>query len=111
MDLELAGKVAIVTGASRGVGKAIALELAREGVDVAICARSRDALDASAKELAGATGRRILPIVADTTSSESVRRLVETTRARSASSSRSSHRRKPRPSPASRSTRAAARSR
>jgi NAD(P)-dependent dehydrogenase (short-subunit alcohol dehydrogenase family) len=81
MDLALTGRVAIVTGASRGVGKAIAQELALEGVDVAICARNRDALDATAKALADATGRRIVPIVADTTSSESVRRLVETTRA------------------------------
>jgi NAD(P)-dependent dehydrogenase (short-subunit alcohol dehydrogenase family) len=81
MDLELTGRVAIVTGASRGVGKAIAQELAREGADVAICARSRDALDGSAKDIANATGRRIIPVVADTTSSESVRRLVETTRA------------------------------
>ena len=81
MDLELTGRVAIVTGASRGVGKAIAQELAAEGADVAICARSREALDASAKAIADATGRRILPIVADTTSAESVRRLVETTRA------------------------------
>src|SRR5437016_11467798 len=81
MDLELTGRVAIVTGASRGVGKAIARELALEGVDVAICARNREAVEASAKELASATGRRIIPIVADTTSSESVRRLVETTRA------------------------------
>jgi NAD(P)-dependent dehydrogenase (short-subunit alcohol dehydrogenase family) len=81
MDLELIGRVAIVTGASRGVGKAIAQELAREGVDVAICARSREALEATAKELADATGRRILPIVADTTNSESVRRLVDATRA------------------------------
>ena len=81
MDLELTGRVAIVTGASRGVGKAIAQELALEGVDVAICARNREALEATAKMLAGATGRRIVPIVADTTSSESVRRLVETTRA------------------------------
>ena len=81
MDLELTGRVAIVTGASRGVGKAIARELALEGVDVAICARNREAVEASAKELASATGRRILPIVADTTSSESVRRLVDTARA------------------------------
>jgi NAD(P)-dependent dehydrogenase (short-subunit alcohol dehydrogenase family) len=81
MDLELTGRVAIVTGASRGVGKAIALELALEGVDVAICARNRDALEATAKELADATRRRIIPVVADTTSSESVRRLVDTTRA------------------------------
>ncbi len=56
MDLELTGKVAIVTGASRGVGKAIAEELAREGVDVAICARSRDALEATAKTLADQLG-------------------------------------------------------
>ncbi len=41
MDLELRGKVAIVTGGSRGIGKAIAFELAREGVDVALVARAR----------------------------------------------------------------------
>jgi len=78
MDLGLAGRAAIVTGGSRGVGKAIAQELAREGVDVVICARQRGALDESAKELAQATGRRIIPVPADTTSWESVSRLVET---------------------------------
>lgn len=79
MDLELAGRVAIVTGGSRGVGKAIAQELAREGVNVAICARQRDALEETAKALAQATGRRIVPIVTDTTRWESVTRLVEAT--------------------------------
>jgi NAD(P)-dependent dehydrogenase (short-subunit alcohol dehydrogenase family) len=78
MDLGLAGRAAIVTGGSRGVGKAIAQELAREGVDVVICARQRGALDESARELAQATGRRIIPVPADTTSWESVSRLVET---------------------------------
>ena len=67
MDLELTGKVAVITGASRGVGKAIARELAKEGVDVAICARHREALEEAAGELEQETGRRILPVPADTT--------------------------------------------
>ena len=60
MDLKLEGKTAIVTGGSRGIGKAIARELAREGVDVAIAARNMDALEATARELAEETGRRIV---------------------------------------------------
>jgi len=79
MDLELTGKVAVVTGASRGVGKAIARELAKEGVDVALCARHREALEEAASELEQETGRRILPVPTDTTNWESVRRMVETT--------------------------------
>ena len=79
MDLGLAGKVAIVTGGSRGIGRAIAQELAGEGVDVAICARDRKALDEAAKALASATKRRIVSIVCDTTSSKSVQDLVEST--------------------------------
>src|SRR5215475_14988551 len=70
MDLGLAGKVAIVTGGSKGIGKAIAQELAGEGVDVAICARDRRVLEEAAKTLATATRRRIVPIVCDTTSTK-----------------------------------------
>jgi 3-oxoacyl-[acyl-carrier protein] reductase len=55
MDLELAGRVAIVTGGSRGIGRAVAQELAREGVDVAICARQRESLDETARALASVT--------------------------------------------------------
>jgi NAD(P)-dependent dehydrogenase (short-subunit alcohol dehydrogenase family) len=77
MDLELAGKTAIVTGGSRGIGKAIARELAGEGVDVAVVARSAEALAESAAELAEATGRQIVPIVADTGSDASVKAMVE----------------------------------
>ena len=65
MDLELGGKVALVTGGSKGIGKAVALELAREGADVAICARTQDVLEESARELAQETGRRIVPLVTD----------------------------------------------
>jgi NAD(P)-dependent dehydrogenase (short-subunit alcohol dehydrogenase family) len=79
MDLELAGRVAIVTGGSRGIGRAIAQLLASEGVDVVICARQRQALEETAKALAQETGRRVVPIVADTMSSESVAQLVNAT--------------------------------
>jgi NAD(P)-dependent dehydrogenase (short-subunit alcohol dehydrogenase family) len=65
MDLQLNGRKAIVTGGSRGIGKAIARALALEGCDVAICARSQEALDATAAELAKETGRTIVPITCD----------------------------------------------
>ena len=45
MDLELKGKTALITGGSKGIGKAIAIALAEEGVDVAIAARSQDTLE------------------------------------------------------------------
>src|SRR5919204_4726601 len=77
MNLELAGKTAIVTGGSRGIGKAVARELAAEGVDIAVVARSAEPLAQSAAELAEATGRRVVPIVADTGSDDSVKAMVE----------------------------------
>src|SRR5271166_6232984 len=76
MDLGLQGKHAIVTGGSRGIGKAIARELAREGVDVTIVARNKGDLEATARELAAATNRRIIPLAADVTSKEQVDRMV-----------------------------------
>jgi 3-oxoacyl-[acyl-carrier protein] reductase len=53
MDLQLSGRKALVTGASRGIGRAIAVELAREGCDLALCARGAEPLEALAKELGG----------------------------------------------------------
>ena len=67
MDLQLAGKVALVTGGSVGIGKATAMQLAKEGVDVAICARTKETLDAAAEEITQQTGRRILSVPTDTT--------------------------------------------
>jgi len=77
VHLELAGKTAVVTGGSRGIGKAIARELAREGVSVAIVARGQEALKAAASELSAETNVRIIPISADTSSDESVKAMVE----------------------------------
>jgi NAD(P)-dependent dehydrogenase (short-subunit alcohol dehydrogenase family) len=76
MDLGLRGKKAIVTGGSLGIGKAIARELAREGADVAIVARTKDRLETAAKELSGETGARVIPIAADVTSREQVDAMV-----------------------------------
>jgi NAD(P)-dependent dehydrogenase (short-subunit alcohol dehydrogenase family) len=76
MDLELTGKRAIVTGGSRGIGKATARQLLAEGVDVAVVARGQEALQATAKELASESGRRVLAIVADTGNDASVRDMV-----------------------------------
>jgi 3-oxoacyl-[acyl-carrier protein] reductase len=65
MDLQLKGRTALVTGASAGIGRAIAKGLAAEGVKVAIVARRRELLDALAEEIAGAGGLRPAVIVAD----------------------------------------------
>lgn len=76
MDLGLQGKQAIVAGGSRGIGKAIALELAHEGVDVAIVSRSLKDLEDAAQELERETGRRIIPLATDVTKREQVERMV-----------------------------------
>lgn len=76
MDLRLQGKTAIVSGGSKGIGKAVARQLAREGVDVALAARNMTALTAAANEIANETGRRILTIETDTTNDAKVRDMV-----------------------------------
>ncbi len=76
MDLELLGKRALVTGGSRGIGKAIAFALALEGCDVVVTARGEDALRASAAELSASTGRLVYPVVADTSSASSISDMV-----------------------------------
>ncbi len=79
MDLGLKGKVALVTGGSKGIGKAVARGLAQEGARVAICARDRRLLEETAKHLAGETGGEILAVAGDLTRSEDVRRVVDAT--------------------------------
>ena len=77
MDLGLKGKTAIVAGGSRGIGKAIALELAREGVDLVLAARGEEDLKTSAADIGGQTGRKVVPITFDATERASVDALVE----------------------------------
>lgn len=75
MDLGLKDKVAIVTGASKGIGKAIALELAQEGCHVVLCARGEEGLQAAVREVervGNASG-----IAADVTKPSEVEKLVE----------------------------------
>ncbi|HVZ68925.1 MAG TPA: SDR family oxidoreductase [Rhizomicrobium sp.] len=67
MDLGIAGRSAIVCGASAGLGRAIATALAREGVIVFAAARGEDRLNAAAKDIAQETGGAIKPVVADVT--------------------------------------------
>lgn len=77
MDLQLEGKRAIVTGGSRGIGKAVAGALALEGCDVVIAARTGATVEAAAAELSGATGRRVLPATVDTGDGPSVGAMVD----------------------------------
>jgi len=76
MDLELKGKRALISGGSRGIGKAVASALAREGADVALLARDRERLAAAATELSAAFGGRVVAVVADTGDDAQVDRAV-----------------------------------
>ncbi len=73
LDLKLSDKVAIVTGASRGIGRAIAELFAKEGASVVICGRKQEPLDQVARELAG----RVLPVACHVGRLEDLERLVD----------------------------------
>ena len=78
MDLQLKGKVALVTAASKGLGKAAAREFAREGAHVVMCARSKLIVTA-AKEIKDETGGRVLAFQADVTKQADIDKVVEAT--------------------------------
>lgn len=80
MDLGIAGRVAIVTGGSRGIGRAVAERLCREGASVALCARNRDSL-AEARRALEAIGGQVLAVEADLTEPAAADRVVEATAA------------------------------
>jgi len=77
MDLRIEGRRALVTGASLGIGRAVAEELAREGCDVALVARSEATLRQAADEIARASGRRVVAVPADASVPEAITAAVE----------------------------------
>ena len=79
MDLGLKDKVALVTGGSKGIGKAVARGLAEEGARVAICARTQNELDAAVGDLAKATGADVFAVSGDLTNEAGVQRIVDLT--------------------------------
>jgi 3-oxoacyl-[acyl-carrier protein] reductase len=82
MDLELKGKVAIVGGASKGLGRACAQVLAEEGASVALCSRSRPDLEKAAQEIRDTTGRDTLAFAGDLDREDTIRELVAAVAAR-----------------------------
>jgi NAD(P)-dependent dehydrogenase (short-subunit alcohol dehydrogenase family) len=79
VDLRLDGKVAVVTGASKGIGRCVADFLAREGCDLVITARTTAPLEAAAEKIAADTGRAVLPLAGDMSVTEDVQRCVDAT--------------------------------
>ena len=82
MDLGLKDRVALVAASSQGLGKGVALALAREGAKLAICARTPDTLQAAAEEIRSETGVEILTRAMDVTSADQVRAFVDETQSR-----------------------------
>lgn len=76
MDLGLAGKVAVITGGSEGIGRAAAHSLGREGARVVICARREDVLAQAVDEIASETGAIIFPVAADMERSGDIERVI-----------------------------------
>ena len=76
MDLGLTGRVAIVAAASKGLGRAVAEELAREGAHVAICARTAGTLEDTASYIRKTTGREVYPEALDVADSKAVAAFV-----------------------------------
>lgn len=77
MDLQLAGKTYLVTAASKGLGRAIARELSREGAQLAICSRDAQQLQQTADEIRAETGGSVLMVQADISQAEDVARFVK----------------------------------
>src|SRR5258708_4559349 len=77
MDLQLKSKAAFVTGASKGIGRAVAEELAKEGANVVITARTAEPLEVAAREIAAMTEREIVPMAGDMSQTDHVNRCLK----------------------------------
>ena len=77
--MELKGKNAIITGASRGIGKAVALKLAQEGVNVVIAARDQKALDEAVSEIQAKAQGKVIGVSTDVSQLDDLKRLYKTT--------------------------------
>jgi len=77
VEFDVTGKVVFITGAGRGIGKGIAQVLAEAGADVALNALTPKYVEGTAAEIAAASGRRVVPVIADVTKTEEVGRAVD----------------------------------
>lgn len=82
MDLGLAGKVAVITGGSQGIGKATAIAMGSEGTSVAICARNHDRLNHAAQQIRDVTGTQVLALQADIRYPDQIEHFITATVAR-----------------------------
>jgi NAD(P)-dependent dehydrogenase (short-subunit alcohol dehydrogenase family) len=76
-EFDVTGKVVLITGAGRGIGKGIAQVLAEAGADIALNALTPRYVEGTAAEIAAASGRRVVPVIADVTKADDVRRAVD----------------------------------
>src|SRR6185295_19112218 len=76
-EYDVTGKVVFITGAARGIGKGIAQVLAEAGADVALNALTAKYVNDTAADIAKASGRRVVPVIADVTKVDDVRRAVD----------------------------------
>ena len=78
MDLQLTGRVAVIGGASKGLGRACADSLAQEGAQLALCSRNPQELQTAAAEIRAATHAEVIPIPADLSQPDGIRHLIQT---------------------------------
>ena len=80
-EYDVTDKVVFITGAGRGIGTGIAQVLAEAGADIALNALTPRYVESTAAQMAQATGRRIMPVIADVTTTDGVQHAIDTVHA------------------------------